>query len=315
MTLHAVTGARAHRDLASVWRALSALPAGIGLVSGGAEGPDTVAAIVALQQGRELREHLPDYAAHGRGAPFVRNKLIVDAGEVVHGFPWGESRGTRHAMGLARDAGKAVLVYDPPADLVPGPCLVFSARRRGGRGLGYDGPGARHGCALDVTRMTGGAAGDPFAPSWAILKPALDARREADALMARAKRAVHAPLDAADREDEWALTQEAEALDLAAWEAYRPAFLAEMRLSYRRRRKAWDELLARSMVVLLCFCEDESHCHRTLLRRDILPKLGAVDGGEIPWMNDRGARRIAERSAPSTAADPAADHGAGGDGR
>jgi uncharacterized protein YeaO (DUF488 family) len=72
------------------------------------------------------------------------------------------------------------------------------------------------------------------------------------------------------------------------WRAFRYLYVLEMRESYAVHRAAWDELLARQRVVLLCFCQrdaenhNETRCHRRVLARDILArKLGATDGGEI----------------------------------
>jgi hypothetical protein len=63
------------------------------------------------------------------------------------------------------------------------------------------------------------------------------------------------------------------------WSGYVEAYKAEMRASYRRGRPAWDALLARDTVTLLCFCNDPQECHRTVLA-GILGKLGAVVEGE-----------------------------------
>ena len=73
---------------------------------------------------------------------------------------------------------------------------------------------------------------------------------------------------------------EARELELAAWRVYVPAFLEEMRASYRRHRVAWERLLARDRVVLACACKAPERCHRTILATAILPKLGAVYAGE-----------------------------------
>ena len=105
---------------------------------------------------------------------------------------------------------------------------------------------------LNITRQPGDAGGLPFAPSQTILKPVLRARRHGTALDA-----------------------------LEAWRAYVPAYLAEMRASYRAHRAAWDALLARDLVVLVCYCGSAERCHRTILGREILPKLGAVYCGEL----------------------------------
>lgn len=112
--------------------------------------------------------------------------------------------------------------------------------------------GYRGSDGLDVTRKSAGADGLPFAPSWAILSPELDARRRGE--------------DAAAR-----------------WPAYVAAYEHEMRESERRDPGAWQRLLGRESVTLLCYCTDPAHCHRSVLAR----MLGA-----------RGARVCGERPSP-----------------
>lgn len=129
---------------------------------------------------------------------------------------------------------------------------VHSAR------VSYGGPDR-----FDVTRKSGGPEGEPFAPSRAILQPALDARAHVKRLRS------------------YGCEGQAASYERGAWDTYRRAFLAEMRQSYVRRRDAWAGLLARPRVVLVCYCTDPRHCHRAILRAEILPKLGAVDAGEL----------------------------------
>ncbi len=82
---------------------------------------------------------------------------------------------------------------------------------------------------LDVTRKTGEeGAGLLFAPSWRILRPILTARR------------IGA---------QW----------IWLWPQYVKDYTAEMRASYRDQRAAWDRLLARTEVTLLCYCSDAQH--------------------------------------------------------
>lgn len=88
-------------------------------------------------------------------------------------------------------------------------------------------------------------------------------------------------------EDEWTPAREAERITEEAWAQYVPAFIAEMRASYRANRAAWDRLLGRDRVVLACYCSDQ-RCHRVLLARDILPRLGAVYRGELEEPKERG---------------------------
>lgn len=102
---------------------------------------------------------------------------------------------------------------------------------------------------LDVTRKSAGPDGLPFAPSWGILSPALT------------KLATGTLTD----ED---------------WRVYSEQYTAQMRTSYRDQRAAWDALLAREHVVLVCYCADAERCHRRVLA-GILAKLGAVDEGEV----------------------------------
>lgn len=111
----------------------------------------------------------------------------------------------------------------------------------------------------DITRKSAPPELLPFAPSWAILRPALEARRQAAKVGGAEGRSIMG----------------------AAWTDYVGAYIAEMRASYRRDRAAWDALLQRECVVLVCYCPDPDHCHRRLLARVILPKLGVLHMGEM----------------------------------
>ena len=123
--------------------------------------------------------------------------------------------------------------------------------------------------ALDITRKSAIGDGQVFAPSWSILNPALDARRRA----ADASKLFWSSLAADD---------EGPAILAAAWAVYVPAYVAEMRASYRAHRPAWERLLGEVLLTLTCYCVDPERCHRVLLARDILPKLGATYAGERP---------------------------------
>jgi len=130
---------------------------------------------------------------------------------------------------------------------------------------------------LDVTRKSGCELGKVFAPSWAIMRPMLDARAGAREHRKAAKRKgatpdfVAARLAAAERYD-----QEVD----SAWPAYVEAYTEEMRQSYRRQREAWERLLAAPTRTLACYCTDAARCHRTLLA-SMLVKLGARSMGEV----------------------------------
>ena len=81
------------------------------IISGGARGIDTCAREFAQRHNIKLTEFLPDYNRYGRKAPLVRNKLIVEACDVVVAFWDGQSRGTMFTVNYAREIGKPVKLY------------------------------------------------------------------------------------------------------------------------------------------------------------------------------------------------------------
>ena len=75
-------------------------------MSGGALGVDTAAAEYARKNGLKLTEFLPQYDLYGRGAPFVRNRRIVDFADEVVAFWNGRSKGTLSAIEYAQKSQK-----------------------------------------------------------------------------------------------------------------------------------------------------------------------------------------------------------------
>jgi uncharacterized protein YeaO (DUF488 family) len=101
---------------------------------------------------------------------------------------------------------------------------------------------------LDISRKSGEKA---FAPSWAILGPALQRRR--------------AGIPQTEEE----------------WKDYAALYLREMSISKRQNPDTWAALLARPRVVLVCYCSgDPKRCHRHILAL-ILAHLGATYRGEL----------------------------------
>ncbi len=150
--------------------------------------------------------------------------------------------------------------------------------------------------AFDVTFGSGGVDGKPFAPSAVIFKEVRKAITEITMLELTAKIELDTWPDKAK-----AKLDKAERIKREFWPKYRRQFLAEMLVSSgssvpadwkadvaeaRARgvtghRNAWDRLLVRRRVVLLCYCETRALCHRRLLA-EILVRMGAVDAGELP---------------------------------
>ena len=74
----AIVGSRRiTHGVANLLDALQITPRAV--VSGGAVGVDAQAAAWARARGIPVIEYLPDYKSHGRHAPHVRNRQIVDA--------------------------------------------------------------------------------------------------------------------------------------------------------------------------------------------------------------------------------------------
>lgn len=107
----AVIGSRNFPDLYLVARYCYDLPPGDIIITGGARGVDALAEEIAIARGTIGYEvYLPDYARYGPRAPLVRNQWIVDRAEMVAAFWDGYSRGTMHAVRLARAAKKRVVL-------------------------------------------------------------------------------------------------------------------------------------------------------------------------------------------------------------
>ncbi|UYZ64861.1 SLOG family protein [Hymenobacter weizhouensis] len=87
------------------------------VISGGAAGADQLAASWARANGVPLLELRPDYAAHGAGAPHVRNAEIVRRADLVLVLWDGQSRGTLSAARAAARLGRRCewLLHAPPA--------------------------------------------------------------------------------------------------------------------------------------------------------------------------------------------------------
>lgn len=82
------------------------------IVSGGAVGVDTYAREFAKENGLKLIEFFPDYKKYGRGAPIIRNKLIVDECDCLLAFWNGKSRGTKHTIDYAKEKNKPIKIVN-----------------------------------------------------------------------------------------------------------------------------------------------------------------------------------------------------------
>lgn len=108
----AVVGSRTFTDFEFMKQILDYHPC-THIISGGAKGADTLAKRYAAEKGISMKEFPADWNTHGKSAGYIRNKQIVDACDEVVAFWDGESKGTKHTMTLAEEAGKPVHKYWP----------------------------------------------------------------------------------------------------------------------------------------------------------------------------------------------------------
>jgi hypothetical protein len=78
------------------------------IISGGAQGVDTLAEEYARTRSIPLMVIKPNYSQYGRSAPIIRNGQIVDQSDYVIAFWDGQSPGTRNTIERATNAGKLV---------------------------------------------------------------------------------------------------------------------------------------------------------------------------------------------------------------
>ena len=80
------------------------------IISGGANGIDTLAAEYAVKNGIELIVIRPDYDKYGRAATHIRNRQIVEQSDAVLAIWGGESRGTLSTINSAKRLRKEIKV-------------------------------------------------------------------------------------------------------------------------------------------------------------------------------------------------------------
>ncbi len=220
------------------------------LIHGAAPGADTLGGMWATLKGVPVEAYPADWSTHGNAAGPIRNALMLRDGKPDAVVVFAGGVGTGHMVGISRKAD--VLVEE-----VPALAQSMSAKAL----VRLDRISSKAADRLDITRKSG-TEGLPFAPSWDILSPALAARKRADGLRFGSDAVL------------------ADKIETDAWAKYVPAYLAEMRESYKRSRWVWDAVLARESVTLVCYCTNGRRCHRYLLG-GVLGRLGARVLGEV----------------------------------
>jgi hypothetical protein len=81
------------------------------VVCGMAKGADALADRWATSNWITVKEFPAEWAKHGKGAGFIRNKQMADYADTLVAFWDGQSRGTRNMIDTALEHGLTVHVY------------------------------------------------------------------------------------------------------------------------------------------------------------------------------------------------------------
>ena len=110
-----VVGGRTFNDYGKLKIMLDVLLDGYGfttIVSGGADGADSLGERFANERGLKKIIHLPDWKQHGRAAGMIRNRDIINDSDIVVACWNKESRGTESSINLAKAQNKiTILIY------------------------------------------------------------------------------------------------------------------------------------------------------------------------------------------------------------
>ena len=108
----AVIGCREVSDYDEVMKRIKEeLPKGCSeIVSGAAEGVDTIAKSVSEELNIPYTGFEPDYTKFGKSAPLVRNTQIVEYSDILLAYWDYKSDGTKYTIGEAIRLGRKILV-------------------------------------------------------------------------------------------------------------------------------------------------------------------------------------------------------------
>jgi len=81
------------------------------IVSGGADGIDTLAGRYAKEHGLLIKVFYPEYGRYGKSAAFIRNTRIVDYAHFIIAFWDGKSRGTADTIIKCWQFNKPVEIF------------------------------------------------------------------------------------------------------------------------------------------------------------------------------------------------------------
>lgn len=81
------------------------------IISGGANGVDTIAQKIAKKYGLSIIIHYPDWDKYGKRAGFIRNQKIVNDADIILAVRHQDSKGTTITINIAKSANKVIYDY------------------------------------------------------------------------------------------------------------------------------------------------------------------------------------------------------------
>lgn len=106
----AVIGSKQFTDYSKLKSVLDSISGISVIISGGAQGTDTLAKHYSFQNKIEFLEFPPDYKKYGNKAKHIRDRKIVEHCDRVIAFWDGNCDGTKYTMNYARQQDKSVTI-------------------------------------------------------------------------------------------------------------------------------------------------------------------------------------------------------------
>jgi hypothetical protein len=107
----AVIGSRGFNNYELVKKTLTNIEITL-LVSGGADGADSLGERYAIENNIETKIFLPDWEKYKRAAGMIRNTDIVNESELVVAFWDGTSKGTLDSINKAKKTNKKIIIIN-----------------------------------------------------------------------------------------------------------------------------------------------------------------------------------------------------------
>jgi YspA, cpYpsA-related SLOG family len=108
----AVIGSKDFHDYSRLKTVLYGISGITTIVSGAADGTDSLAAKFALEHNIKLIEFPPDFEQHGEDAKHARDRLIVENSNQLIAFWDGKCEGTRYTIDYAEKLNVQVMVVE-----------------------------------------------------------------------------------------------------------------------------------------------------------------------------------------------------------